>query len=396
MGACMKQSHDRHQQVIITSLLSRALPTSTASAGASITLHDLIHDQRGKNLSTPYKVQLNRTLIIASQISQGMGYLHRRGIVHKNLKSRNVFVTHEKCVITDYGLFSISKMSQHGRSDDLLWIPKNWLCYLAPELCQKLQTPRQHKLAFQRHRAVHDSRTPFGLPFNVASDVYAFGTILYELCTGAFPNLWSATNAQRLNTSSSTSSIQSGLMTPLSDTPNTPGMLGPPTPMSLSSMPLRMPRPADPNLPGSLEAAFYLIASGTHPIFRLFRSRQLNVSHRSAASTATTPPSSQLGRHLIQTPTLTSPPMSLAMGTNTPPTPVHTPTNLLSPSLEEAAARELTELISVCWSVQPQFRREFPDVYQMLEKVPKKNLARSPSHPVHGNAPFPKDNMYHH
>ena len=112
MGACMKQSHERHQQIIITSLLSRGLQ----SGGNSITLHDLIHEQRGKtSLSAPYKVQLNRLLIIASQICQGMGYLHRRGIVHKNLKTKNVFVTHEKCIITDYGVFSVSKMYQQGR-----------------------------------------------------------------------------------------------------------------------------------------------------------------------------------------------------------------------------------------------------------------------------------------
>lgn len=110
----MKRSHDRHQQIIITSLLSRGLPTGS-SAGQSITLHDLIHEQRSKSLAAPYKVQLNRLLVIASQVCQGMGYLHRRGIVHKDLKSKNVFVTHERCIITDYGLFSISKMYQQGR-----------------------------------------------------------------------------------------------------------------------------------------------------------------------------------------------------------------------------------------------------------------------------------------
>lgn len=37
-----------------------------------------------------------------------MGYLHARGIVHKGLHTRNVFLDKEKVVITDTGLSSVS------------------------------------------------------------------------------------------------------------------------------------------------------------------------------------------------------------------------------------------------------------------------------------------------
>ena len=39
-----------------------------------------------------------------------MGYLHARGIVHKDLKSKNIFLENGKVIITDFGLFSVSKL----------------------------------------------------------------------------------------------------------------------------------------------------------------------------------------------------------------------------------------------------------------------------------------------
>lgn len=46
---------------------------------------------------------------------QGMGYLHAKGIIHKDLKSKNVFYDTNKVVITDFGLFGMSGVVQEGR-----------------------------------------------------------------------------------------------------------------------------------------------------------------------------------------------------------------------------------------------------------------------------------------
>lgn len=46
---------------------------------------------------------------------QGMGYLHAKGIIHKDMKSKNVFYDNGKVVITDFGLFTISGVLQAGR-----------------------------------------------------------------------------------------------------------------------------------------------------------------------------------------------------------------------------------------------------------------------------------------
>lgn len=44
-----------------------------------------------------------------------MGYLHAKGIIHKDLKSKNVFYDAKKVVITDFGLFGMSGVVQEGR-----------------------------------------------------------------------------------------------------------------------------------------------------------------------------------------------------------------------------------------------------------------------------------------
>ncbi|XP_058455281.1 kinase suppressor of Ras 2 [Malaya genurostris] len=146
MGACMKPP----RLAIVTSLCK------------GNTLYTHIHIRKDK-------FNLNRTTIVAQQISQGMGYLHARGIVHKDLKTKNIFLENGKVIITDFGLFSATKLLY---CDLGLGIPSGWLCYLAPELIRNL-TP---------YRPVD-----VDLPFSKASDIFAFGTVWYELLCGEFP-----------------------------------------------------------------------------------------------------------------------------------------------------------------------------------------------------------------
>lgn len=44
-----------------------------------------------------------------------MSYLHAKGIIHKDLKSKNVFYDTNKVVITDFGLFGMSGIVKEGR-----------------------------------------------------------------------------------------------------------------------------------------------------------------------------------------------------------------------------------------------------------------------------------------
>lgn len=88
MGACMKPPH----LAIVISLCR------------GMTLHTHIHVRHDK-------FNLNRIIMISEQICQGMGYLHARGIIHKDLKTKNIFYENGKVIITDFhGLSSIAKL----------------------------------------------------------------------------------------------------------------------------------------------------------------------------------------------------------------------------------------------------------------------------------------------
>ena len=44
-----------------------------------------------------------------------MGYLHSKDIIHKDLKSKNVFLENGKVVISDFGLFSVTKLCNENK-----------------------------------------------------------------------------------------------------------------------------------------------------------------------------------------------------------------------------------------------------------------------------------------
>nr|XP_022344965.1 kinase suppressor of Ras 2-like isoform X4 [Crassostrea virginica] len=149
MGACMKPPH----LAIVTSYCSGQ------------TLYTYVRTNARE------KFNMNKTIMIAQQIAQGMGYLHARGIIHKDLKTKNIFLENGKVVITDFGLFSVTKICHGNRKGDWLHISPGWLCYLSPEVI----------------RCLHSGRSKVDLPFSEKSDIYAFGTIWYELLVGDWP-----------------------------------------------------------------------------------------------------------------------------------------------------------------------------------------------------------------
>lgn len=71
--------------------------------------HELVLSPRGFQLFVP------PFQFFLSPLLQGMGYLHAKGILHKDLKSKNIFYDNGKVVITDFGLFRISGVLQAGR-----------------------------------------------------------------------------------------------------------------------------------------------------------------------------------------------------------------------------------------------------------------------------------------
>ncbi|TPP63017.1 Kinase suppressor of Ras 2 [Fasciola gigantica] len=119
---------------------------------------------------------VNRTINIACQIAKGMGYLHAKGIVHRDLKTRNIFVeANSRVVIGDFGVFNFVRLCKKAKWGNYLNVPPSWLCYIAPEIIQALNL----NYAFVT--------TASELPLTPSSDVFAFGTVWYELLTNEFP-----------------------------------------------------------------------------------------------------------------------------------------------------------------------------------------------------------------
>ncbi|KAK0058787.1 kinase suppressor of Ras 2 [Biomphalaria pfeifferi] len=149
MGACMKPP----KLAIVTSFCKGE------------TLYTMLH--LNKSI-----FKISKAIIIASQIAQGMSYLHARSIIHKDLRTKNIFMDCGKVVITDFGLFHVTKLCRGSKKDNWLSVPKGWLCYLAPELIRSL-------------RAMQQSQSD--LPFTKMSDLYAFGTVWFELLCNDWP-----------------------------------------------------------------------------------------------------------------------------------------------------------------------------------------------------------------
>lgn len=114
-------------------------------------------------------IPMRRALEYAQQIASGLAAAHAKGIVHRDLKPENLFVTTDGRVkILDFGLAKLKPPpSASGAATALESITEPGMVmgtvgYMAPEQVRGEETD---------HRA----------------DLFAFGVILYEILTGAWP-----------------------------------------------------------------------------------------------------------------------------------------------------------------------------------------------------------------
>jgi serine/threonine protein kinase len=99
-----------------------------------------------------------------AEMALAIHYLHERRILHRDLKSQNIFLKNSKVKVGDFG---ISKVLDDTKdfANTIIGTPY----YMAPEIFQSK-------------------------PYKYKSDIWALGCILYELC-----NLKYAFNAQSIN-----------------------------------------------------------------------------------------------------------------------------------------------------------------------------------------------------
>ena len=148
-----------------------------------VTVHDFGFDQDqlyivmehipGKDLKTILRQRgrytIEEAIPLIVQACAGIGYAHRAGLVHCDVKPHNIIVTPDgRLKVTDFGIArALSTIMPDERADVVWGSPQ----YFSPE------------------QATGEAPSP-------ASDVYSLGIVLYEMITGALP--FTAPDSQEL------------------------------------------------------------------------------------------------------------------------------------------------------------------------------------------------------
>ncbi|MFW5692239.1 MAG: protein kinase domain-containing protein [Chloroflexota bacterium] len=169
--------------VFITRFQNEARSIANLAHPNIVTLHDVGNDGptyyivmelvKGSDLKkmvrTHGALPLDRAVNLAIQICEGIGYAHRAGIVHADVKPQNVLLTEKDVVkITDFGIAQALSDTQPAERASVVWGSPH---YFAPEQAQ-------------------------GEKPTAAADVYSIGIVIFEMLTGRLP--YTGSNQQEL------------------------------------------------------------------------------------------------------------------------------------------------------------------------------------------------------
>jgi serine/threonine-protein kinase len=128
----------------------------------------------GRNLAQEVKLhgpmEPNRAIYIMAQVCGALEEAHQAGIVHRDMKPENVFLTHQGGAadfpkVLDFGLAKVTEKQMGYRS--VMHLTQHGAIFGTPEF----MSPEQ----------------ALGAEIDKRSDIYALGLIFYEMVTGKLP-----------------------------------------------------------------------------------------------------------------------------------------------------------------------------------------------------------------
>ena len=133
---------------------------------------EFVAGQTLERLIPPRGMRLPEALKIAVQVAHGLAKAHAAGIVHRDLKPSNIMVSSDGLVkVLDFGLAKLTETVALSQSD--------------ATVTQHLSTsPRTAEGVVAGTIAYMSPEQAEGKPVDTRSDVFSFGSVLYEMVTG--------------------------------------------------------------------------------------------------------------------------------------------------------------------------------------------------------------------